>query len=361
MPGGTGGIAQLQTMQGLGIARQSDYANLYEEYDSRALKELEKISPELAASLADVASLTDNPILDQATYQSGLQTQMLGYLDVIQNAILQVAKGEPIQNILGSELKAYTPQLTKEQNKRAKEIAERRAGEIKISTVQRQDNRRVNPNSPLEIEKRTVAARDQRRFEEWNRAGGLGLGPINDSISKNDLKMASQEDMIDPTLITTGAITKGIGLDTYYRKDRENFAIEQMLDPERNTLTDPREAIYRYKSYNPFSPITYDNAMERAGEPIRRSNQNINQQSNPTVNLGGINLNITPQAQISNEDFEQLKPKIEQLLQTEVPNMLIEIQGVKQSVSALGRTKETVDNLLSNGNFTQFAPPPKVR
>jgi hypothetical protein len=158
-------------------------------------------------------------------------------------------------------------------------------------------NRPVDPNSPSEIEKRTVATRDKKRFEDWSKAGGIGLGPTKDNLgdlkdgtygnlqmSRNPFLVASQNDMVDPTLAATRAFLdykadgEGVGRPSTNRGRNEKRGIRDLLAPDPiEGNKNVRVAVRDYASYNPFSPITYDNAMERAGEPIRRSNQNINQ------------------------------------------------------------------------------------
>jgi hypothetical protein len=77
MPGGTKGIAKLQTQKEFGVARQSDFQKLYKQYDSAAFEELSKISPELAASLASATEFTDDPLLNAAYEQTAVQTEIL--------------------------------------------------------------------------------------------------------------------------------------------------------------------------------------------------------------------------------------------------------------------------------------------
>jgi hypothetical protein len=112
------------------------------------LKELEKIRPELAASLADVTSSTNDPILDQATYQSGLQTQMIGYLDVIQKALLQVGSGDPISNAGGAKLEAYQPKLTAQQQKAIQDAIKTSATPVIAETVIARDKKRSEKSPP---------------------------------------------------------------------------------------------------------------------------------------------------------------------------------------------------------------------
>jgi|688.fasta_scaffold03654_13 TP901 family phage tail tape measure protein len=77
MPGGTEGIATLQTQKEFGVARQSDFQKLFNQYDVAAFDALSKVSPELAASLASATALTDDPLLNEASAQTAVQSEIL--------------------------------------------------------------------------------------------------------------------------------------------------------------------------------------------------------------------------------------------------------------------------------------------
>lgn len=77
MPGGLEGIATLQTQKEFGVARQSDFQKLFKQYDVAAFDALSEISPELAASLASATAFTDDPLLNEASAQTAVQTEIL--------------------------------------------------------------------------------------------------------------------------------------------------------------------------------------------------------------------------------------------------------------------------------------------
>jgi TP901 family phage tail tape measure protein len=85
LPGGTKGIATLQTMQEFGVARQSDYKDLYGKFESQSLERLKELSPELASSLSEAVTFGD-PLLAETQVQSGIQTKIL---DVINKAVTE--------------------------------------------------------------------------------------------------------------------------------------------------------------------------------------------------------------------------------------------------------------------------------
>jgi len=186
------------------------------------------------------------------------------------------------------------------------------------------------PKTISEIEAETTRARDQRRFEEWSRAGGIGLGPTQRSAEGNYReKTASRADMVDPTLAATDAFNKSrIGLPTFNRIQAEETEIERMLDP--NWKLPASSAIERAK-YNPFSPITYDNAMERASEPGRRLTQTqpaaaqqsftqqeaaLNNNTSSVNNLVSAVSNLT--ANLNNQPNQQVGPQTQPTIQPNV-------------------------------------------
>ena len=308
IPGGTKGIAQLQTQKELGVARQGDFAKLYGKYENEALNRLKDISPELAASLENAISLSDDPLVAQAELQTQLQGELVGYMAPIQAAILKIANlgGGSVTDtgVSPTQIEAYKPKLTEEQQKKADEIRtaqeqtakkeadikakkaqeaalpkdNRTTSEIEAATRAKRDqkylqspvaprnratgekfgsmeeidaemnkalalgainpeqkeyygvlqnfkknldptattfgrqydydldekNRPVDPNSPLEIEKRTAADRDKKRFETWSQIGGMGLGPISETnrFGAQELRRMSK-DMISPEIMST--------------------------------------------------------------------------------------------------------------------------------------------------------------
>ncbi len=190
MPGGTKGIAQLQTQKELGVARQGDFAKLYGKYENESLNRLKDISPELAASLESAISLSDDPLVAEAQLQSALLTDAVGYLSPIQSALLQIANSgsTSIAQTGASKIEGYAPKLTEEQQKKAdefrkkqEEVAKKEA-DIKVKKAQEagmpKDNR-----TAAQIEAETTAKRDKAReagmtLEEYTKqVQGPVMGP----------------------------------------------------------------------------------------------------------------------------------------------------------------------------------------
>jgi TP901 family phage tail tape measure protein len=152
-----------------------------------------------------------------------------------------------------------------------------------------EENLPRNPNSPNEIEKRTVAARDQKRFETWSKAGGMGLGPLasEDRFGVTAIQPESRallsKDMIPPTLMATnfGEFKSYEFSPSLGRKSAENedwaTRFSAPVGKDRIFSNYPKETSdwARGAVNDPFSRITYGKAAQ--GVEFSR-NQNINQQ-----------------------------------------------------------------------------------
>jgi TP901 family phage tail tape measure protein len=101
--------AILQAMQATGVARQSDLKNIRGEYADPVLKVLENIpglegvTAEVAKSLSAEGNVDFDPLLNQSTLQSSLQSQMVGFLSGIQDALVKTATGQT------DKIQAYNP------------------------------------------------------------------------------------------------------------------------------------------------------------------------------------------------------------------------------------------------------------
>jgi TP901 family phage tail tape measure protein len=242
--GGTGNIAAIQVAKQTGSLTEEGYKKITGKFNDPVLETLRQQNPELASMKAAEMIVSDDPTVKAINKTNSILTD-------IRNGS-NGSMGNTTQKAIQDAVKTSPMSTTTSSTTVPKEIT---AKDSMGNTVRGK-------------EAETVIARDKKRFEDWSKAGGLGLGPIADSDAQYQLKMASQADMIDPTLATTNAVN--IGLPTFDRIGSETYGVDTMLDPKKDRLTDPTGAINRYKSYNPFSPITYDNAMERAGEPIKR-------------------------------------------------------------------------------------------
>lgn len=118
-PGGINAVASLQTAQGLGVANQKQYKDIYNKYENAAIGQLD---PAMASALSESLILSNDPILNEAKAQSMFQAQMVNYLDPIQKGIIEIAKGGS-----GESLTAYVPKTIKEmQEEEAKKIEDKK-------------------------------------------------------------------------------------------------------------------------------------------------------------------------------------------------------------------------------------------
>lgn len=321
MPGGTKGVAQLQTQKELGVARQGDFAKLYGKYENEALNRLKDISPELAASLENAISLSDDPLVAQAELQTSLQGELVGYMAPIQAAILQIANlgGGSVTDtgVSPTQIEAYKPKLTEEQQKKADEIrtaqeqTAKKEADIKAKKAQEaalpKDNRTTS-----EIEAATRAKRDQKYLQSpvapRNRSTGekfgsmeeidaemnkaLALGAINPEQKEYYGVLQNFKKNLDPTATT-------FGRQYDYNLDEKNRPIDpnSPLEIEKRTaaardqrmrgITNPQQILGQNLSLGPNIPT---------GEIDLQSQ--IQSQLKP---LGDIGTNLRPLSQINND------------------------------------------------------------
>jgi len=106
---GTGNVAKLQAQSATGVARQSDFQDVYKKYENASLEKLKGMGPageELAKEFSKNTSYdTSNPLLAEAQLQSGYQVTMIGFLQGIQDAIIKTAQGDTA-NIKGFDIKS---------------------------------------------------------------------------------------------------------------------------------------------------------------------------------------------------------------------------------------------------------------
>jgi TP901 family phage tail tape measure protein len=277
--GGPRNIAEIQVAKKTGSLTEEGFRKITGKFNDPVLETLRQQNPELASMKAAEMLITDDPTVKAINKTNSLLTD-------IRNGS-NGSMGNATQKAIQDAVKTSATSPTTSSTTVPKEIT---AKDAMGNTVRGK-------------EAETVIARDKKRFEDWSKAGGMGLGPTEMNVedlengtygnlrtSTNPYLIASQNDMVDPTLTTTNALReKSIGLPSTQRIRNEKNGIEDLMDnwsPEiqkeriKNGLGegDAKMAVRDYASYNPFSPITYDNAMVRAGEPIQRSNQNINQQ-----------------------------------------------------------------------------------
>lgn len=162
IPGGTRGAAEVQTMKEFGVGNQKRFEEIYGKFQSNAMERLKQISPELAASLESALSVSDDPLMAEAQLQSGLQSEIVGFLGPIQSALLQMAK------LSGSgSIEAYTPKLNEEQKARAEEFKtenakiEARAKEIQDSATPKDKITTIGP----------APSPDYQKYQELNKPG----------------------------------------------------------------------------------------------------------------------------------------------------------------------------------------------
>jgi TP901 family phage tail tape measure protein len=169
-------VATLQVQKEFGVARQSDFEKIYGKYENKAMERLSQISPELAAAIESSISVSDDPLLAQAELQSQLQTDMIGYLNPIQQAIISIAKGGLGTDFEATDIEAYAPKLSKDQQVRAEELRKKQKEEADKKTKEAREKSLPRPTQkPVwEIEAEVTQRRDQARsmgmtLEEFNR------------------------------------------------------------------------------------------------------------------------------------------------------------------------------------------------
>jgi hypothetical protein len=304
MPGGTKGVAQLQTQKELGVARQGDFAKLYGKYENEALNRLKDISPELAASLENAISLSDDPLVAQAELQTALQGELVGYMAPIQAAILQIANlgGGSVTDtgVSPTQIEAYKPKLTEEQQKKADEIktaqekTAKKEADIKAKKAQEaalpKDNRTTS-----EIEAATRAKRDQKYLQSpvapRNRATGEKFG----SMEEIDAEM-----------------NKALALGATNPEQKEYYGVlknfKKNLDPTATTFG--RQYDYdldeKNRPIDPNSPLEIEKRTAAARDQRMRGIINPQQMLGPNLGLGP-NIS-TGEADVQSQIQSQIKP-----------------------------------------------------
>jgi TP901 family phage tail tape measure protein len=178
-PGGIRGTAELQTSKEFGVARQSTFKKIFDSYDSAAFQELEKTSPDLAKALGDASKLTDDPLLNEASNQTAVQTKILEIINKMANDAgietgfdSSTLPSTGTEKILQDAVKSGAmPVLTEDQTKIE---ADKKVAQVQNQTLP-PDNR-----STAQIEAETIAKRDQARkmglsFQDFNTQYPNGL------------------------------------------------------------------------------------------------------------------------------------------------------------------------------------------
>jgi TP901 family phage tail tape measure protein len=278
--GGTGNIAAIQVAKQTGSLTEEGYKKITGKFNDPVLETLRQQNPELASMKAAEMIVSDDPTVKAINKTNSILTDIRNGSNGSNSSM-----GNATQKAIQDAVKTSPVSPTAISTTVPKEIT---AKDSMGNTVRGK-------------EAETVIARDKKRFEDWSKAGGMGLGPTQHNLneleegrygnlrtSENQFLNASQNDMLDPVLASTKAYR--VGLSSYQRMQDEKYGIQDLLEDPTITKEElgaeegdrgvrwTKRAVKDYASNNPFSPITYDNAMERAGEPIQRSNQNINQQ-----------------------------------------------------------------------------------
>jgi TP901 family phage tail tape measure protein len=261
--GGVRNIAEIQVAKQTGSLTEAGFEKITGKFNDPVLEALRQQNPELASMKAAEMIVSDDPTVKAINKTNSILTDIRNS----SNGSMGNATQKAIQDAVKTGATPVMPG----------------AGPTKTGTasvVKEAEAKDAYGNIVRGKEAETVIARDKKRFEDWSRAGGMGLGPTianlgdledgtygNLRASTNPYLIASQTDMLDPVLESTKAVDQGIGIPSVDRLRDEKSGIQDLLTPDP---TNVRAAVRDYKSYNPFSPITYDNAMERAGEPIKQ-------------------------------------------------------------------------------------------
>ena len=298
MPGGTEGVAKLQTQKELGVARQSDFQKLFKQYDVAAFEELSKISPELAASLASATALTDDPLLNEASAQTAVQSEIL--------KTIKGLSGQESGMVAPFDIEAYSNE--KDPAKRAAMkanyggvspvgIGSTASDDVKNQIKAIQD--KVLPTTPkpavagpqktiAEIEAETRAKRDQKYLTSPIAPQNRTTGKKFESIEQVDSEM-----------------TKALALGAVNPEQKDYYNVlknfKRNLDPTGGA--GGREAMFMYDDMNPqVTQPRINKALQSNQQPAAAVQQSFTQQeatfSNNTSALttlaGGIeNLNST--------------------------------------------------------------------
>ena len=196
------------------------------------------------------------------------------------------------------------------------------------------------PKTISEIEAETTRARDQRRFETWSMAGGIGLGPQLENLEGfkktllpgyfDQFKLLSQNEMITPGLETTPMFWKNEDfLPKYqYAKGQANEVFES-INAERPNFQMPfsTDLLKEYTTSNPLSDITYKNAMNRtiagfgsqpaaAQQSFTQQEAALNNNTSSVNNLVSAVSNLT--ANLNNQPNQQVGPQTQPTIQPNV-------------------------------------------
>lgn len=303
IPGGTKGIAQLQTQKELGVARQSDFAKLYGKYENESLNRLKDISPELAASLESAISLSDDPLVAEAQLQSALQTDMVGYLSPIQSALLQIANsgGASVTQTGVPKIEGYAPKLTEQQQKKAdefrkkqEEVAKKEA-DIKAKKAQEaampKDNRTI-----AEIEAETRNKRDQKYFQAQLSPTNRSTGKRFESIEEVDAEMR-----------------KALGLSAFNPDQKAYYTTLKNFKEKLNPTGGRSERGEMFMSYEKDMTFDPNSPGEIEKRTIAARDQRLAGIINPQQILGP-NLGLGPNVAVGQEDLQnQIKSQIKPL------------------------------------------------
>ncbi|MEY4342375.1 MAG: hypothetical protein RL736_165 [Pseudomonadota bacterium] len=305
--GGAKNISELQVSAATGSLSEKRFNEIVGRYKNPALQQLQKIDPAFADIISQTADLsTNDPSIQSLTTLNTTQAQALIELQKV-NANL-IEKGQkPLElkggaGVIESGIKTAV------------------ASSLGASSNTQEATTQLSPQKSIsQIEAETVKARDQKQFEQWSQAGGLGLGPTESNFfynsdekyantpgAYNPYKLASQTDMADPVFMaTTAGSNTGMGLNSFDRIQSEKEGIFNLLNPKYSDIKGEEmgvsmgTALQRYVTNNPFSPITYDNAAARAGESTRTKQTPANIYNNET---GGPKApTVTSPQQVAND------------------------------------------------------------
>jgi TP901 family phage tail tape measure protein len=150
-------VATLQTQKEFGVARQSDFQRIYDEYENKALERLSQISPELVAALEGVIDLSDDPLISEAQLQTQLQNEIVGYLNPIQQALIYLTKNREDGDLETPDIEPYITKLSERQKERAEEIRTKQGKDTTATTPQERDLQKVNAATEVSFTQQEAA------------------------------------------------------------------------------------------------------------------------------------------------------------------------------------------------------------
>jgi len=366
-------IAKLQTMQEFGVARQSDFKEVYGEFENQSLERLKEISPELAASLSEAVTFGD-PLLAESQVQSGLQTKIL---ETINRAISQsggetgmvtpidleayanekdpakraaMKAGYLSSGVTPIDIEAYAKEKDPEKREAmknqylnaiqpvdmAKAKADKKAAEAQRKALPK-DNRTI-----AEIEAETTAKRDQKYLQS-------PLAPLNRTTGKK-FESIEQVDAEMQKALAFGAINPE---QKEYYNVLKNF--KRNLDPTGGASG--RNAMFMLDDAS--RPIDPNSPLEIEKRTMKERDQRLMGIQNPQGILTP-NLSLGPNTSIGEQDIQaQIQSAIKPLI--DLGSNLRSLTEIKNDVTSASYDMDVKRKGLYEGDLGRVVEQRKLQ